>query len=55
LNIIDEFAQECMAVLASRKIKNQDMIYILFDLSIFCGILEYIRSDKGMEFTAKAI
>jgi putative transposase len=55
LNIIDEYTRECLAILVSRKIKNQDVIDVLFDLFIFRGIPEHIRSDNGPEFTAKAV
>ena len=55
LNIIDEFTRECLAILIARKIKNQDVIDLLFYLFIFRGIPEHIRSDNGPEFTAKAI
>jgi putative transposase len=46
---------ECLAILAARKIKNQDVIDLLFDLFILRGIPEHIRSDNGPEFTARAI
>ena len=55
LNIIDEYTRECLAILIARKIKNQDVIDLLFHLFIFRGIPEHIRSDNGSEFTAKAI
>ena len=55
LNIIDEYARECLAVMVARKIRNQDVIDLLFHLFIFRGIPEHIRSDNGPEFTAKAI
>jgi putative transposase len=55
LNIIDECTRECLAMLVDRKIKNQDVIDILFNLFIFRGIPEHIRSDNGSEFTAKAV
>jgi putative transposase len=55
LNIIDEYTRECLAMLIARKIKNQDVIDILFNLFIFRGIPEHIRSDNGPEFTAKAV
>jgi transposase InsO family protein len=55
LKIIDEFTRECMAILVARKIKNQEVIDILFNLFIFRGILEHIRSDNGPELTAKAV
>jgi putative transposase len=55
LNIIDEYTRECLAILVARKIKNQDVIDLLFNLFIFRGIPEHIRSDNGPEFTARAI
>lgn len=55
LNIIDEFTRECLAILVARKIKSQDVIEFLFNLFIFRGIPEHIRSDNSPEFTAQAI
>jgi transposase InsO family protein len=55
LNIIDEYSRECLAILVKRHITSQDVIDQLFELIIFRGIPEHIRSDNGPEFTAKAI
>jgi transposase InsO family protein len=44
-----------VGVKVERKIKAQDVIDKLFDLFIFRGIPEHIRSDNGPEFTAKAV
>ena len=55
LNIIDEYTRECLATLIKRRITSQDVIYQLFQLIIFRGIPEHIRSDNGPEFTAKAV
>jgi transposase InsO family protein len=55
LNIIDEYTRECLAMLVKRRITSQDVIDKLFDLFIFRRIPEHIRSDNGLEFTAKAI
>ena len=55
LNIIDEYTRECLATLVDRKIRNQDVIDLLFQLFVFRGIPEHIRSDNGPEFTAKAV
>ena len=55
LNIIDEYTRECLAMLIARKIRNQEVSDLLFYLFIFRGIPEYIRSDNGPEFTAKAV
>ena len=32
LNVIDEYTRECLAMLVARKIKNQDVINLLFYL-----------------------
>jgi putative transposase len=55
LNIIDEYTRESLSILVARKISNQDVIDLLFDLFIFRGIPEHIRSYNGPEFTARAI
>jgi len=55
LNIIDEYARECLSIKVNRSIKSQDVIEELFNLFIFRGIPEHIRSDNGPEFTAKAV
>ncbi len=55
LNIIDEYTRECLGILVKRRITSQDVIDRLFELFIFKGIPEHIRSDNGPEFTAKAI
>jgi transposase InsO family protein len=55
LNIIDEYTRECLAILVARKIRNQDVIDLLFNLFIFRGIPENLRSDNGPEFTAQAV
>ena len=55
LNIIDEYTRECLAILVKRHITSQEVIDRLFELIIFRGIPEHIRSDNGPEFTANAI
>jgi transposase InsO family protein len=55
LNVIDEYTRECLAILIARKIRNEDVIDLLFNLFIFRRIPEHIRSDNGPEFTARAI
>ena len=55
LNIIDEYTRECLAILVKRRIISQDVIDVLFELFVFRGIPEHIRSDNGPEFTAKAV
>jgi putative transposase len=55
LNIIDEYSRECLGILVKRRITSQDVIDRLFEIFIFRGIPEYIRSDNGPEFTAREV
>jgi putative transposase len=55
LNIIDEFTRECLGIKVNRKISSHDVIDELFNLFIFRGIPEHIRSDNGTEFTAREV
>ncbi len=55
LTILDEYTRECLAILVERRITSEDVIDQLFNLFVFRGIPEHIRSDNGPEFTAKAI
>jgi transposase InsO family protein len=55
LNIIDEYTRECLVTLVDRKIKADSVIDQLYNLFVFRGIPEYIRSDNGPEFTARAV
>ena len=55
LNIIDEYTRECLSVKVNRRIRSEDVIEELFNLFIFRGIPEHIRSDNGPEFTAMAV
>jgi transposase InsO family protein len=55
LAILDEYTRECLAILVKRRISSQDVIDQLYELFIFRGPPEHIRSDNGPEFTSKAI
>ena len=44
-----------MAILVERHISSQDVNDQLFELFVFGGIPEHIRSDNGPEFTAKVV
>jgi transposase InsO family protein len=55
LNIIDEYTRECLATVVDRSIKSEDVLNQLFNLFVFRGVPEHIRSDNGPEFTAKAV
>jgi len=55
LTVIDEYTRECLCIFLGRKISSQDILDQLFNLIMERKILEYIRSDNGPEFTAKAV
>jgi putative transposase len=55
LNVIDEYTRECIAVFVKRSIKASDVEGVLAKLFIERGRPDYIRSDNGSEFTAKAL
>jgi len=55
LTIINEYTRECLTILTQRRITSEDVIEQLFYLFVFRGAPEYIRSDNGPEFTAKAV
>jgi len=55
LNIIDKYTRECLAILIDRRITSQDVIDKLFQLFVFRGVPDHIRSDNGPEFTARVI
>jgi len=55
LTILDEYTRECLAILVERRISSQDVIDQLSNLLVLRCIPEYIRSDNGPEFTARAV
>ena len=55
LTIIDEYTRKCLAILVNRRITSQNVIDKLFQLFVFRGVPEHIRSDNGPEFTARVI
>jgi len=55
LAILDEYTRECLHILLERRISSQDVINELSELFLLRGTPEYIRSDNGPEFTAKAV
>ena len=55
LTIIDEYTRECLGILVYGRITSQDVIDKLFQVFVFRGVPEHIRSDNGVEFTARTI
>lgn len=55
LNIIDEFTRESLAIKVRRNLKSEDVLECLTELFCTKGIPDHIRSDNGLEFTAKHV
>ena len=55
LTLIDEYTRECLALKVARRLRSQDVLEQLGYLFIYRGLPEFIRSDNGPEFTAKAV
>jgi transposase InsO family protein len=55
LTLIDEYTRECLTLSVARKLNSQNVLDELSTLFLNRGIPEYIRSDNGPEFTAKAV
>jgi transposase InsO family protein len=55
LVIVDEYTRECLAIDVARRLNSQDVLHRLAELFVHRGSPEYIRSDNGPEFTAKAV
>jgi transposase InsO family protein len=55
LSIMDEWTRECLSIDVARNFKAHDVVDRLTDLFTRRGAPEYIRSDNGPEFTAKAV
>lgn len=55
LNIVDEYSRECLVIKAGRSITSDDVIEVLEYLALTRGMAEYLRSDNGPEFIAKAV
>ena len=54
-NLIDEYTRECHCIHADRCIKAADVLRLLKEAIASNGPPEYIRSDNGPEFIARAI
>ncbi len=55
LNVVDEFAWECLAIRVDRKLNSTAVIDALTDLFILRGVPSHVRSDDGPQFIAKAV
>lgn len=55
LTLIDEYSRECLAIDVERRLTSENVLERLSDLFVRRGVPDYIRSDNGPEFTAKAV
>jgi len=55
LTLIDEYARECLAIDVARRLTSEDVLERPSDLFVRRGVPDYIRSDNGPEFAAKAV
>ncbi len=55
LTLVDEFTRECLAIKVERRLPAKAVIEVLQRVFSERGVPEYLRSDNGPEFIAKAI
>jgi putative transposase len=55
LTVIDEYSRECLAIVVERRLQSDDVLSCLTEPFVKYGSPDYIRSDNGSEFTAKAV
>jgi len=55
LTVIDEYTRECLAIVVARRLGSDDVLECLTQLFVTRGVPEYLRSDNGPEFTARAV
>jgi transposase InsO family protein len=55
LTLVDEYTRECLAIDVERRLDSENVLERLEALFVSRGTPEFIRSDNGSEFTAKAV
>jgi transposase InsO family protein len=55
LTVIDEYSRKCLAIKPGYNLTSDDVLDVLSDLFIAEATPDFIRSDNGSEFTAKAL
>ena len=53
--MLDEYTRECLASVVARRIRSQDVLWILAELFLSRGIPTHIRSDNGPECIASTL
>lgn len=54
-NVIDEFSRESLCTHVARRIRSEDIIFILAELFLEHGVPKHVRSDNGPELVAKKL
>jgi transposase InsO family protein len=55
LTLVDEYTRECLAIDVERRLDSENVLECLEARFVSRGTPEFIRSDNGAEFTAKAV
>ncbi len=55
LTVIDEYTRECLAIDVARRLTAEDVLERLSGLFALRGVPDYLRSDNGPEFAARAV
>ena len=55
LTLVDEFTLEYLSIDVARYLNSNDVLESLAWLMVTRGVLDHIRSDNGLEFTAKLV
>ena len=55
LTVIDEYTKECLALPTARRLRRDDVLAHLTDLTTRHGQPDHIRSDNGPEFVTTAV
>jgi putative transposase len=55
LTVLDEFTRECLCIEVGRSIRAEDVIEVLDRLFAVRGRPQFVRSDNGPEFIARAL
>lgn len=55
LTVLDEYTRESLTIVTKRRLTSHDVLSTLGRLFVQYGVPQYIRSDNGSEFTAKAV
>ena len=53
--LVDEYTRECLAIDVERRLDSENLLERLETRFVAPGTPEFVRSDNGAEFTAKAV